>query len=56
MHLYGKPLFHHLVRKNFWKDGIIFIDNDKRVEKDFAHLKFMALKAAGFTIKKRKYM
>ena len=55
MHFRGKRLANHLV-KNFWEDGVIFIDNEKRDEAAFAHLKLVAIKAAGFTIKKYRYI
>jgi len=55
MYFRGKRLANHLV-KNFWEDGVIFIDNENRDKKAFAHLKLLAIKAAGFTIKKYRYI
>ena len=54
-HLRGKRLSNHLVRE-FWGNGIIFIDNEERDEAAFAHLKLVAIKAAGFTINKHRYI
>ena len=53
--LRGKRFTSHLVNK-FWEDGIIFIDNEQRDETAIAHLKFVAMKAATFTIKKQRYI